>query len=95
MLRLEVYTSRLFTVLYVEEPVITEATHVSFVQSPTLRKPRPCLSLACGPDIGGIRGCFAARPPQGLKKMEGLCLPGLRELYLHQNKITKIEGLHG
>ncbi len=32
---------------------------------------------------------------QGLKKMEGLCLPGLRELYLHQNKIAKIEGLEG
>lgn len=30
-----------------------------------------------------------------LKKMEGLCLPGLRELYLHQNKIAKIEGLDG
>ncbi|CAM9430862.1 unnamed protein product [Ectocarpus fasciculatus] len=32
---------------------------------------------------------------QDLKKMEGLCLPGLRELYLHQNKIAKIEGLDG
>eukprot|EP00752_Nemacystus_decipiens_P001844 g1778.t1 len=32
---------------------------------------------------------------QGLKKMEGLCLPGLKELYLHQNKISKIEGLDG
>lgn len=32
---------------------------------------------------------------QGLEKMENLCLPGLRELYLHQNKITRIEGLQG
>ncbi|CAM9422855.1 unnamed protein product [Pylaiella littoralis] len=32
---------------------------------------------------------------QGLKRMEGLCLPGLRELYLHQNRISKIEGLQG
>eukprot|EP00903_Cladosiphon_okamuranus_P008058 g7772.t1 len=32
---------------------------------------------------------------QGVKKMEGLCLPGLKELYLHQNKISKIEGLDG
>ncbi|CAM9712539.1 unnamed protein product, partial [Choristocarpus tenellus] len=27
--------------------------------------------------------------------MENLCLPSLRELYLHQNSITKIEGLQG
>lgn len=33
--------------------------------------------------------------PQGLNTMEGLCLPGLRELYLHQNKIVKIDGLQG
>ncbi|CAM9725922.1 unnamed protein product, partial [Discosporangium mesarthrocarpum] len=32
---------------------------------------------------------------QGLRKMENLCLPVLRELYLHQNHISKIEGLEG
>lgn len=32
---------------------------------------------------------------QGLKKMENLFLPGLKELYLHQNKIAKIDGLQG
>ena len=38
---------------------------------------------------------FAHERSQGLKKMEGLRLPGLQELYLHQNKISKIEGLDG
>ena len=38
---------------------------------------------------------FAHERSQGLKKMEGLRLPGLKELYLHQNKISKIEGLDG
>lgn len=44
----------------------------------------------------GVGLCVCAhKRSQGLKKMEGLCLPGLKELYLHQNKISKIEGLDG
>jgi hypothetical protein len=32
---------------------------------------------------------------QGLKAIEGLDLPNLKELFLHQNAIRKIENLEG